>query len=77
MQAEGLSGNERVTHPFVRIRIGEQSQLTSVQWQNLNPRWDEALNFRCGTPQKLICYIKVHHFPSVTPPMPPKILPNI
>lgn len=46
MQAEGLSGNEKVTHPFVRIRIGEQSQLTSVQWQSLNPMWDEALNFR-------------------------------
>ena len=46
LQAEGLQGNERFTHPFARLRIGEQSQLTSVQWQSLRPRWDEALNFR-------------------------------
>ena len=46
LQAEGLQGNERVTHPFARLRIGEQSQLTSVQWQSLRPHWDEALNFR-------------------------------
>jgi hypothetical protein len=46
LQAEGLQGVERVTHPFVRIRVSEQSQLSSVQWQSLNPRWDEALNFR-------------------------------
>lgn len=45
-QADGLQGNEKMTHPFARVRVGEQSQLTSVQWQSLLPRWDEALNFR-------------------------------
>ena len=45
-QARRLQGAERTTHPFARVRVGEESQLTSVQWQTVNPSWDETLNFR-------------------------------
>jgi hypothetical protein len=45
-QAEELLGSERTTHPFARVRVGDQSQLTSVQWQNRHPSWDETLIFR-------------------------------
>ena len=46
VQAEGLEGNEKSTHPFVRIQVEDQSQLTSVQWNKLDPEWDETLTFK-------------------------------
>lgn len=46
MQAEQLQGQEKLTHPFARVRVEDQSQLTTVQWQSLNPVWEETLFFR-------------------------------
>jgi hypothetical protein len=46
VQADQLQGQERLTHPFARVRVGDQSQLTTVQWQSLSPTWEEALFFR-------------------------------
>ena len=48
VQAEGLSGTERHTHPFVRVCVAEQSLLSSVQWNSLDPVWEETLQFRYG-----------------------------
>ena len=36
----------RLTHPFARVRVGGQSQLTTVAWQSLEPAWEETLLFR-------------------------------
>ncbi|BDA48868.1 probable vacuolar protein sorting-associated protein 13A at C-terminar half [Coccomyxa sp. Obi] len=44
--AEQLHGQEKLTHPFARVRVEDQSQLTTVQWQSLNPVWEETLFFR-------------------------------
>ena len=44
--ARGLSGQARLTHPFARVRVGGQSQLTTVAWQSLEPLWEETLLFR-------------------------------
>lgn len=52
-QAEGLKGTPRNTHTFVRVRVDAQSQLTSVQWSSLAPRWDEVLTFKCAL--KTLC----------------------
>ena len=46
LQAEGLNGEDRATHPFARARLGEQGLQTSVQWQTTSPVWEEALSFR-------------------------------
>ncbi len=56
LQAEGLNGEDRATHPFARARLGEQGLQTSVQWQTTSPVWEEALSFRqvllfCSIPQ--------------------------
>ncbi len=58
LQAEGLNGEDRATHPFARARLGEQGLQTSVQWQTTSPVWEEALSFRqvpffCLTPPAL------------------------
>lgn len=59
LQAEGLNGEDRATHPFARARLGEQGLQTSVQWQTTSPVWEEALSFRqallfCSNPPSLI-----------------------
>lgn len=67
VQAEGLQGNDKVTHPFARVMMGEQSQLTSVQWQTLSPEWDEALSFRYGdsaTAHLCGCVVVARHPPA-------------
>lgn len=46
VQAEQLQGQEKLTHPFARVRVEDQSQLTTVQWQSLDPVWEETLFFR-------------------------------
>ena len=28
------------------MRVGEQTQITNVLWQSVNPEWEEALFFR-------------------------------
>lgn len=30
----------------MQVRVGEQTQITNVLWQSVNPEWEEALFFR-------------------------------
>ncbi len=54
--AEQLLGSERTTHPFARVRVAGQSQLTTVQWQSVSPLWEETLHFRdiCAARELLV-----------------------
>ena len=47
VQASGLQGVAKTTHPFVRVHVGSQAQLTSVKWSTLGPSWEgEPLTFK-------------------------------
>ena len=47
VQASGLQGVPKTTHPFVRVHVGSQAQLTSVKWSTLGPSWEgEPLTFK-------------------------------
>ena len=47
VQARGLQGVAKTTHPFVRVHVGSQAQLTSVKWSTLGPSWEgEPLTFK-------------------------------
>ncbi len=47
-QAEGLVGEEKATHPFARVSIGQSVMHTAVAWQSTAPMWDEKLAFKCA-----------------------------
>ena len=55
VQAQNLSGTQRSTHSFARVRVrdaippaedADRSKQTSVVWQSLDPIWDEQLVFK-------------------------------
>lgn len=55
VQAQNLSGTQRTTHSFARVRVrdaippaedADRSKQTSVVWQSLDPIWDEQLVFK-------------------------------
>jgi hypothetical protein len=55
VQAQNLSGTQRTTHSFARVRVrdaiplaedADRSKQTSVIWQSLDPIWDEQLVFK-------------------------------
>ena len=47
VQASGLKGQVKNTHPFVRLRVGQQQQLTSIKWSTLGPTWEgEPITFK-------------------------------
>ena len=55
VQAQNLSGAQRTTHSFARVRVrdaippaedNDRSKQTSVVWQSLDPIWDEQLVFK-------------------------------
>lgn len=49
LQAQGLKGQAKHTHPFVRLRVGQQQQLTSIKWSTLGPSWEgEPITFKCA-----------------------------
>ena len=37
---------EAYTKCDLQVRVGEQTQLTNVLWQSVNPMWEESLFFR-------------------------------
>ena len=40
-------GEERATHAFARVSIGDAVAHTAVAWQSTAPLWDEKLAFKC------------------------------
>ena len=54
VQASGLKGQAKSTHPYVRLRVGKQQQLTSIKWSTLGPSWEgEPITFKCAA----VCWI--------------------
>jgi C2 domain len=41
-------GDEKATHPFARLSIGQAVMHTAVAWQSTSPMWDEKLAFKCA-----------------------------
>ena len=39
-------GDEKATHPFARVSIGQSVMHTAVAWQSTAPMWDEKLAFK-------------------------------
>ena len=42
---ERCAGEGKNTNPMVRLSVGSQVQQTSIQWDTLEPTWDESLTF--------------------------------
>ena len=60
----------------MQVRVGEQTQITNVLWQSVNPEWEEALFFReiCAASELVVEVSSVKPIYCKSPLIPPGIM---